>query len=43
MGSPLSVALANISVGYYESKLFESTTKPFLYHRYMDDTFAIFL
>ena len=42
MGSPLSVALANIFVGYHESKLFESTTKPFLYHRHVDDTFAIF-
>ena len=42
MGSPLSVALANIFVGYHESKLFGSTTKPFLYHRYVDDTFAIF-
>ena len=36
------VALASIFVGYHESKLFESTTKPFLYHRYVDDTFAIF-
>ena len=42
MGSPLSVALANIFVGYHESKLFEATTKPFFYHRYADDTFAIF-
>ena len=42
VGSPLSVALANVFVGYHESKLFESTIKPFLYHRYVDDTFAIF-
>ena len=42
MGSPLSVALANIFVGYLESKLFESTTKPSLYHQYVDDFFAIF-
>ena len=42
MDSPLSVALGNIFVGYRESKLFESTTKPFLHHRYVDDTFAIF-
>ena len=42
IGSPLSVAQANIFVGYHENKLFESTTKPFLYHRYVDDTFAIF-
>ena len=31
MGSPLSVALTNIFVGYHESKLFESTIKPFFY------------
>ena len=42
MSSLLSVALANIFVGYHVSKLFESTTQPFLYHRYVDDTFAIF-
>ena len=42
MGSPLSVTLANIFVGYHESKLFESTTKPFLYHRYVDDTLVTF-
>ena len=42
MASPLSVALASIFVGHHESKLFESTTKPFLYHRYVNDTFAIF-
>ena len=42
VGSPLSVALANIFVGYHENKLFESTTKPFLYPRNVDDTFAIF-
>ena len=42
MGSLLSVALANIFVGCHESKLFEFITKPFLYQRYVDDTFAIF-
>ena len=42
MGSQLNVALANIFVEYHESKLFESTNKPFLYHRYVDNTFAIF-
>ena len=42
MGSPLSVALANIFLGYHERKLFESTTMPFLYYRYVDDTFSIF-
>ena len=34
MGSPLSVALANIFVGYHESKLFESTT---LSHSFITD------
>ena len=42
MGSPLSVALANTFVGYHDSKLSESTTKPFLYHQDVDDTFAVF-
>ena len=42
MGSPLTVALANAFVEYHESKLFESTTKPFLNHRHVDDTFTIF-
>ena len=28
MGSPLGPALANIFVGYYESKLFQTTSKP---------------
>ena len=38
MGSPL----ANIFVGYYESKLFQTTSKPEMYYRYMDDTFVVF-
>ena len=42
MGSPLGPALANIFVGYNENKLFTSMEKPFLYTRYVDDTFAIF-
>ena len=42
MGSLPSVALANIFVGYHECKPFDSTSKPFVYHRYVDDTFAIF-
>ena len=42
MGSPLRVVLANILVGYHESKLFESTAQPFLYHQYVVYTFAIF-
>ena len=28
MGSPLGQALAKIFVGYYESKLFQTTSKP---------------
>ena len=39
---PLSLALANIFVGYYEKKLFSQTQKPPTYFRYVDDTFAIF-
>ena len=31
MGSPLGPALANIFVGYYESKLFQTTSKPEMY------------
>ena len=42
MGNPLGVPLANIFVGCHESKPFKSTTKPFLYHRYVNDTYAIF-
>ena len=41
-GNPLNAALVNIFVGYHESKLFESTKKPFLYHRYVFDTFCHF-
>ena len=42
MGSFLGPALANIFVGYYESKLFQTTSKPEMYYRYMDDTFVVF-
>ena len=42
MGSPLGPALANIFVGYHESKLFSCVQKPAIYFRYVDDTFAIF-
>ena len=34
MGSPLGPALANIFVGYYESKLFNKISKPTVYCRY---------
>ena len=42
MGSPLGPVLANIFVGYYESKLFNKILKPTVYCRYVDDTFSFF-
>jgi len=42
MGSPLGPVLANIFVGYHEALLFDLTTKPCMFQRYVDDTFAIF-
>ena len=42
MSSPLGPALANILVGYCEEKLFTEISKPAVYFRYVDDTFAIF-
>ena len=42
MGSPLGPALTNIFVGYYETKLFQTISKPAMYYRYMDDTFVVF-
>jgi len=42
MGSLLGPVLANIFVGYHESLLFISTTKPCMYQRCVDDTFDIF-
>ena len=42
MGSPLGPALANIFVGFHESRLFDNTLKPGVYFRFVDDTFAIF-
>ena len=42
MGSPLGPILANIFVGYHESLLMERVCNPFVYKRYVDDTFAIF-
>ena len=42
MGSHLGPALANIFVGYYESKLFQTSSKPEMYYRYVDDTFVVF-
>ena len=42
MGNPLGPTLANIFVGFYESKLFDKISKPQIYYRYVDDTFALF-
>jgi len=42
MDSPLGPVLANIFVGYHESLLFDSTTNPCMYQRYVDDSFTIF-
>ena len=42
MGSPPGRALANIFVGYYESKLFQITSNSEMYYRCMDDTFVVF-
>ena len=42
MGSLLGPALANIFVGFYESKLFDKISKPQIYYCYVDDTFALF-
>ena len=41
-GSPLGPALANILVGFHESRLFDNTAKPGVYIQFVDDTFAIF-
>ena len=42
MGGPLGPALANIFVGFHEGRLFDNTTKPGVYFRYVDDTYVIF-
>ena len=42
MGSPLGPALANIFVGYYESKFFNEILKLTVYCCYVDDTFSLF-
>ena len=42
MSSPLGLALANIFVGFHESRLFDNTAKPGVYFRYVDDSFVIF-
>ena len=42
MGSPLGPILANIFVGSQERRLFDKFPKPFIYLRYVDDTFVSF-
>ena len=42
MGSPLGPILANIFVGFHERRLFDRFPKPFIYLRYVDDTFVSF-
>ena len=41
MGSRLGPVLANIFVGYCESKV-EQAHWPLMYNRFVDDTFAVF-
>ena len=42
MGSPLGPILTNIFVGSYEKLLFYRFLKPYIYLRYVGDTFACF-
>ena len=42
MGSLLGPALANIFVGFYESKLFNKISKPQIYYCYINNTFGLF-
>ena len=42
MGSPLGPILTNIFVGFYEKLVFEMFPKPYIYLRYVDDTFTCF-
>jgi len=42
MGSPLGRTLANIFVGFHESRLFDNNAKPGVYFLYLDDSFVIF-
>lgn len=43
MGISLGPDLANIFVGYYERLFLEKCQNPFIYVRYVDDTFSIFV
>ena len=40
MGRPLGPVLANIFVGYFESKLFKDVERPLNYFRYVHDIFV---
>ena len=42
MGSRLGPALADIFVGYQETKIFLNVKKPLIYYDYVDDTFVVF-
>ena len=42
MGSPLGPILVNIFVGFHERHQFDRFPKPFIYLRYVDDTFVPF-
>ena len=42
MDSLLGAALANIFLGFHESRIFNNTAKPGVYFRFVDDIFAIF-
>ena len=42
MRSPLGPILANIFVGFHERRLFDRFPQPFIYLRYVDDTFVSF-
>ena len=42
MGCPFGPILANIFVGFQETHLFDRFPKPFIYLRYVDDTFVSF-
>ena len=42
IGRPLGLALANIFVGFQESRLFDNTAKPGIFFQYVEDTLIIF-
>ena len=42
MGCPLGPGIANIFLGFHESRLFDNTIKPGVCFRYVDDSSVIF-